>query len=66
MAMNNDIFRDRRVAERRYADDVSAEVICRRIHQERRRYYLLKDAWQWWLRVNYVDDEYSYRQKRDF
>ena len=53
--INYDIFRDRRVAERRYADDVSGEVICRRTHGNRRSAFLLSDSNQWWLQVDYVE-----------
>ena len=56
--MKYDIFTDRRIAERRIADDVSAEVICRRTHRDRRQHALVKDSWQWWLRVNYVERDY--------
>jgi hypothetical protein len=59
--MGEDIFRDRRIGERRLADDISSQVICRRIHPERRKLALVADCWQWWLRVNYVEADSSRR-----
>jgi hypothetical protein len=55
--MDDDIFRDRRIGERRLAEDISDKVICRRIHSERRSLTLSYDCWQWWLNVNYVEPE---------
>lgn len=56
--MNMDIFSDRRISERRLAADVSEQVICRRMHSERRSMQIASDAWQWWLRVDYLEREY--------
>lgn len=53
--MKYDIFTDRRIAERRIADDVTGEVICRRTQGDRRCHALVNDSWRWWLRVNYVE-----------
>jgi hypothetical protein len=63
--MDEDIFRDRRIGERRLAEDISGQVICRRIHPERRKLVLLSDCWRWWLRVDYVerDDRRAIRRK---
>lgn len=58
MVMVYDIFTDRRISERRLADDVSDEVICRRQELERRCMQILSDSWLWWLRVDYVEREY--------
>jgi hypothetical protein len=55
--MDDDIFRDRRIGERRLAEDISDKVICRRIHSERRSLTLSHDCWQWWLNVNYVEPD---------